>query len=146
MYFVNLSAFNVSGAVFFYAEMDGDESPSQHHILHFDNVKYNIGNGYDKYVGAFVVSITGTYVFTWSISVGSSSSYHICTNLVVNDAEYGILYTDPYGSYEKDSSFVVAQVEVGDVVFVRTCSSPSLSGKVLSASSLHTSSFAGWLI
>ena len=135
-----------STPIYFHAEKEDDSAPSQNRILHFDRVTHNNGDGYNKDSASFVVPITGTYAFTWSICAGTSTTDHICTSLVKNGVEYGILYTDPYKNYEKRTGFVVAEAEIGDVIFIRTCNGVSISGSVRSDHFLVTSTFSGWLI
>jgi hypothetical protein len=42
---------------------------SEQHLLRFDVVKTNQGNGYHPNTGVFMVPETGIYVFTWTIRV-----------------------------------------------------------------------------
>lgn len=44
-----------------------------HHIITFDNVQTNVGNGYNKHTGSFIVPQSGVYVFTWTLVISSTS-------------------------------------------------------------------------
>ena len=128
----------------FYAYLSSSESsPATRHHLIYNTVLTNAGNAYNKYIGVFVARQTGVYVFTWTIV--ASSGGHICTELVIDSDVYGRTYTFSYSGYQTTTGVVVAKVSIGHDVLVRTCSSTSSSGTIMSDSA-RRSSFAGWLL
>lgn len=64
-----------SGAVVaFYAYISESlpaDVASPHHVLIFDVVRTDIGNGYHPSTGVFIVPDTGVYVFIWSFMNGN---------------------------------------------------------------------------
>lgn len=112
-----------------------------HHILHFDDIKTNLGSGLHNTTGVFTAPKSGFYVFTWTIRV-NKDSYH-SVKLVVNGQEIGALYLY-CGSieYDQGSSTAVIHVNEGADVFLRTKMMYN-NGKIFS-DSYGYSSFAGW--
>lgn len=58
-----------------------------HHVLKFDVVRTNIGNGYHPSTGIFSVPETGVYVFTWSFLNGDTDVHSV--QLMINADEWG---------------------------------------------------------
>ncbi|XP_061176983.1 complement C1q-like protein 2 [Saccostrea echinata] len=111
------------------------------HPLSFDVVKTNLGNGYHSTTGVFMVPESGVYVFTWTIRV-RYSSYH-STQLMVNTDELGVVYLSvASGSDVGVTGIVVAHVNKGDDIYVRTHASWN-NGNIISDNA-GRSSFAGW--
>ncbi|XP_062589103.1 complement C1q-like protein 3 [Saccostrea cucullata] len=126
----------------FYAYMS-QHTPaiSIQHPLSFDVVKANFGNGYHSTTGVFMVPESGVYVFTWTIRIGESN-YH-STQLMVNTDELGIIYSHVgSGSDIGGTGIVVAHVDKGDDVYVRTHA--SWNSGVIYSNEAGRSSFAGW--
>jgi len=127
--------------------MSSDEiNPSKHHTLVFDVVKTNAGNGYSKYTGLFTAPISGLYVFTSSLTmdgVGAFASYNIIKNADIG----GTFFVDAEDNseYHSSSIIVVLSLNAGDVLFVRTSSTYTPHGNVVSNGDAR-SSVAGWLI
>ncbi|XP_062609632.1 uncharacterized protein LOC134271453 [Saccostrea cucullata] len=65
---------------------------AEHHIIQFDFVQLNKGNGYRAYDGLFVVPASGTYVFTWGFM--SNTSDCVYTQLMKNSDVLGTRYAD----------------------------------------------------
>ena len=132
--------------VAFFAYMSQDlSSPSVAHILIFDMTPTDIGNHYNKYSGMFTAPRSGTYVFTWTIycSVGGYVYEQLMVNAEVLDSSY--CNADGAGWHRSISGTAVAQINQGDIVYVRTHPTSLNKGSILSSSS-HRSSFAGWLL
>lgn len=83
-----------AGVIAFHAYMSkGSEVPlPTHHILQFDVVLLNRGNGYNAFDGIFVVPATGTYVFTWSFM--SWPHGWVYTELMKNADVIGTRYSE----------------------------------------------------
>lgn len=125
----------------FYAYMAAD-TPSitiQYHLV-FDVVKTNNGNGYHPSTGTFIAPVTGVYVFTWTIR--ETNNCHHSTQLMVNNAEIGIIYVHVDSNDMAGTGVVVTHVNAGDDVYVRTHANWNNCYIVSNASG--RSSFAGW--
>lgn len=69
----------------FYAYLTNTESnPGAHHIIVYDHVVTNSGNGYSKFTGAFTAPRAGMYVFSWTTFINPSSNFPI--ELTHNDS------------------------------------------------------------
>ncbi|XP_061190957.1 cerebellin-3-like [Saccostrea echinata] len=131
-------------SIAFYAHMSANlRAPGGHQTLIFDTVKTNQGKGYHPHVGVFIVPKSGTYFFTWTMSLGASAS--LSTELVVNNVASGAIYihTSPD---QRDSATgnLILSVNVGDEVIIRTGDSFS-SAQILSDGYSRTD-FSGFLI
>ncbi|XP_062615515.1 multimerin-2-like [Saccostrea cucullata] len=131
--------------VAFYAYMSANlpaNVATPHHVLIFDHVRTNIGNGYHPSTGVFIAPETGVYVFMWNFMNGGGS-YH-STQLMINSEEWGIVHTHTApNTWTQVTGCVVAHVNKGDDVFVKT--SGSSSGLIYSDINGKTS-FSGWKI
>lgn len=97
------------------------------------------GQAYNPYTGAYTVTETGVYVFTWTIIV----VHTVCdTELVLNNAVIGQSYPDSQhdNDYASATQIVVVEANRGDAVFVRAktgCSS-------VIGNTATRSAFSGW--
>lgn len=73
-----------TGLIAFHAYVSKNNSGPlvTHHIVQFDVVTLNRGNGYNAFDGIFIVPAIGTYVFSWSFM--SDSQGNVCTQLMRN--------------------------------------------------------------
>lgn len=143
---------NTSTVVAFYAYLStilAQTSLGPDHTIKFDVVKTNQGNGYHSGSGVFIAPQTGFYVFTWTIRVGSyghsSPNFH-STEIVINNNVYGSSYALAISDSSRDDSgtgTVVAHVNQGDDVYIKTHSSHHGGGGILSEG-FGRSSFSGW--
>jgi hypothetical protein len=132
------------GPVAFYAYMSADEAPpSSHFTLKFDVVKTNVGGAYNLHSGTFVSPDTGVYVFTYTIY----SHVHgaIFLNIFVNEDIYGgsISDTQDTTDFDSETTTIVASLNKGDSVNVRTTRASSATVK---SSEEAKTSFSGWKI
>lgn len=130
--------------VAFFAYMNRDqETPSPRHILIFDVVRTNLGNHYNKFSGIFTAPHSGTYVFTWTAYcfVKGYTSFQV----VVNADVYVGSHCSAEGAFyhRSVSGTVVAKINQGDVVFIRTHPTGANRGNVVS-NKYHRTAFAGW--
>ncbi|XP_061185218.1 uncharacterized protein LOC133193276 [Saccostrea echinata] len=128
----------------FYAYMSGNlNNPGGHNTLISDTVKTNQGLGYHPLVGVFIVPKSGTYFFTWTMSL-QASSYH-SAELVVNNVANGAIYIHT-SSDQRDSATgnLILSVNEGDEVYFRTKNNFN-SGGIISDAYGRTD-FSGFLI
>lgn len=129
--------------VAFYAYMYASEpNPSLHHALIFDEVKTNVGSGYNQFSGVFTAPSPGLYVFTWTIYAGNhgQTGFFIYVNHEVLGATWG--ETDGVArDFDSDSGSIVVSLNANDNVYIR--SAMACSTYVISDEGARTS-FAGW--
>uniref|UniRef100_A0A8W8J274 C1q domain-containing protein n=1 Tax=Magallana gigas TaxID=29159 RepID=A0A8W8J274_MAGGI len=131
--------------VAFYAYLSkSDGSLGLHHTLIFDTVITNVGSSYNHHDGVFTAPVSGVYVFNWNIYSGFHGD--VVSELMVNSDRKGgirsdsLTVTEDHGS----SGSVVVDISQGDIVFIRTHSTHSPSGSLVSSPGLFESSFSGW--
>ncbi|XP_062569629.1 complement C1q-like protein 4 [Saccostrea cucullata] len=130
----------------FYARMSVTEkAPGGHHILVFDNVVTNVGHGYNGVDGIFTAPKDGLYVFIWVIRLYEAQH---SSQLMINNVEHGSTYLRSIHNDDQSvSGNVVAQVNKGDVVFVRVYPYNGYTGSGDILSNEHGKpSFSGWLL
>lgn len=132
--------------VAFYSYMNHDlPTPSPAHTLVFDVSPTDSGNHYNKFTGIFTAPHSGTYVFTWtSYCVAGGNTY---LQAVVNDAVLDSSYCNAIGAlwHRSITGTVVAYINQGDAVFIRTHPGGTNNGEVISSDN-HRTTFAGWLL
>ncbi|XP_063411568.1 uncharacterized protein LOC134694487 [Mytilus trossulus] len=130
--------------VAFYAYLShGESQPGKHQILVFDVVKTNVGLSFNKYSGMFTAPVNGVYAFIWTVSSGTYS--YIYSQLVVNSDPFGAIATDSdeINDYHTVTGSVVAELNHGDVVYIRTHPTFGIKGVIRSQDEMRTS-FSGW--
>ncbi|XP_071149088.1 uncharacterized protein [Mytilus edulis] len=130
--------------VAFYAYLShGESQPGKHQILIFDIVKTNVGLSFNKHSGMFTAPVNGVYAFVWTVSSGTHS--YIYSQLVVNSDPFGAIVTDSdeINDYHTVTGSVVAELNHGDVVYIRTNPTASIKGVIRSQDEMRTS-FSGW--
>lgn len=83
--------------------------------IKYDKVLTNLGNGYDKWSGHFVVPRKGVYVF--SCSVMCPNPNHITVGIIKNGKT--VLPVAAQRGWESSSRIVILSMEKGDRVWVR---------------------------
>ena len=134
-----------TGVIAFHAYKSKDSSGPLpiHHVLTFDVVSLNKGDGYNAFDGIFIVPVAGTYVFTWSFM--SEPHGTVYTQLMKNADVIGTRYADSATAsvWDFSTGVVVVDVAVGNHIYVRL--GYESNGKVLSITESKTS-FSGWLL
>jgi hypothetical protein len=114
-----------------------------HHVLVFDVVSINLGNGYHPTTGVYMVPDTGVYVFTWSFR-NHDGGYH-SVELIKNTEVVAVLYSRAVAiaiDHHQVSRTAVVFTTKGDDIFVRTRASWSVGE--ISSDEEGRSYFAGW--
>lgn len=125
-YFVDMVAF--------YAYINTHETnPESHQTLIFDVVRTNVGSAYNKHSGLFTSQDHGIFVFTWTIII----DYHgyVFSEIIVNSDPIGSILTnsEDITDVHTVTGIVVAVVNQGDVVYIRTNPTGGIRGKILSS-------------
>jgi hypothetical protein len=132
--------------VAFYAYISSVHTPALEakHIIIYDVVVTNRGNGYHKDDGIFTVPRSGVYVFTWTVVVQEAE--WIDLEIVQNGSPFGSIFADTVntasGDWDCSTGVAVKEVNAGDHVYIRTIDH---SDKTIIASGTNArTSFAGW--
>nr|XP_022301740.1 heavy metal-binding protein HIP-like isoform X1 [Crassostrea virginica] len=118
-------------------------NPGAHHIIVYDHVLTNSGNGYSKHTGAFVAPRAGFYVFSWTTFANPGSYFPI--ELTVNSARAGIVFVQGDTTYNGVTGVAVVQLQQSDAVMVRSEPGYTPHGDIYSEHNMQTS-FSGWCI
>lgn len=130
------------GVIAFYAYLTNAEiNPGAHHIIVYDHLMANSGNGYSKYTGAFTAPRQGMYVFSWFCRPTNLYSNRIDTQ----QRRAGIIYVQADDTPNGVTGLAVIQVQQGDVVMVRSKPGYNPRGNIFSDNNMKTS-FSGWCI
>ncbi|XP_053404856.1 heavy metal-binding protein HIP-like [Mercenaria mercenaria] len=89
---------------------------SNQHI-YFDDVKLNLGNGYNRHHGTFVAPVNGTYQFT--VTACTAPSHYIVLEITVNSSTLGKVIAGDLIYSDCSSKVFLAQLQAGDDVFVQ---------------------------
>lgn len=107
------------GSPAFMAALSADlEHCSQYQAVVFDSVKINQGGAYDSNHGVFTAPVSGTYLFTATLSVEPQNSFH--TAFVKGNAtnEIGYLFADPIDLWLERSISVVTHLNTNEEVWM----------------------------
>ena len=90
-----------------------------YHILRFDEVVVNRGEGYHKDDGVFTVPRSGVYVnvFAWTIAIPTRG--WVSVEIVVDGRGVGASYAHGSDDWDFSTGIVVVQATSGDHVFIR---------------------------
>ncbi|CAC5382405.1 unnamed protein product [Mytilus coruscus] len=132
--------------VAFYALMSHNElNPGPHHTIAFDLVKTNIRDSYNHFTGAFTTPIHGVYGFIYALRMPCNT--YGTFEIMKNDEVEGTIHVNvQHGcSGQFSTGSIVVVLNIGDAVYVRTHSTVTPTGLILSG--IHGGPyFAGWLI
>lgn len=132
--------------VAFYALMSHNElNPGPHHTIAFDLVKTNIHNSYNNFTGVFTAPIHGAYGFIYALRMPCNTygTFQIMKNGQVEGTIHVNVQNGCSGQFSTGSIVIV--LNIGDSVYVRTHSTITPTGLILSGID-GCPYFAGWLI
>jgi len=114
--------------VAFTARIKGDDQTGYgfKQVVHFDDVIYNAGGGYNLLDGVFTAPRNGTYVFFLQM-MAHKSDRRVYLDLVKNDAFLSRAHAG-YSNYESGSTLAVARLVRGDRVKVEITAGSSFTG------------------
>lgn len=128
----------------FYAYLtNAERNPGQDHVIVYDHIMTNSGNGYSKHTGAFTAPEEGMYVFSWTTFEDPRSYFPI--ELIHNSVRAGIVFVQGDTTYNGVTGLVVIQLQQGDVVMVSSEPGYIPIGNIYSDHNMQTS-FSGWRI
>ncbi|XP_048743863.2 heavy metal-binding protein HIP-like [Ostrea edulis] len=132
--------------VAFYAYISSIHTPALEakHIIIYDVVVTNRGNGYHRDNGIFIVPQTGVYVFTWTVVVQEAE--WIDLEIVLNGSPFGSIVADTVntasGDWDCSTGVTVKEVNAGDHVYIRTIDHRAVT--IIYSGTNARTSFAGW--
>lgn len=100
----------------FYAHLSSNTKVNSNQAIAYDIVKTNVGNGYNKLSGQFQATVAGLYHFTNTVMSQPQHGIHV--DIVQNGVSIGKNWADHNG-YESGSVSVIAELDVGDLVWVK---------------------------
>lgn len=128
----------------FYAYLtNAEKTPGANHVIVYDHIMTNSGNGYNKHTGAFTAPIAGMYVFSWTTFADPHTYFPI--ELTHNSVRAGIIFVQGDTIYNGVTGLAVIQLQQGDVVLVRSEPGYIPQGNIHSEHHMKTS-FSGWCI
>jgi len=86
--------------------------------VHYDDVVFNIGNGYNPNHGVFVAPVNGTYQF--SLYACANAANVVILDLFVNQTKQGTLLAGDNSYTNCNSEVFLLQLVAGDDVYVKT--------------------------
>ncbi|XP_053386880.1 complement C1q-like protein 4 [Mercenaria mercenaria] len=108
-----LSPRNVS----FFVYLDQRVTMSNH-ILRFNNVVYNYGDGYNVHTGVFTVPLTGAYLISFHLELGQYS-YPITSSLYVNSKVMASSVVKPTYGINQASQTVILNLKTGESMYLK---------------------------
>ncbi|XP_062579695.1 uncharacterized protein LOC134280404 [Saccostrea cucullata] len=135
---------SITGGVAFHSYLSHNEvNPGSHQTIIFDNVITNIGGNYNQHSGDFICPEDGVYTFFWTLFC--SRGGYVYSQIVVNSNSVGALFCSGQGADEirATTGVVVVEINLGDVVYIRTHPTNGIAGIIYSHPT-YRSSFSGW--
>ncbi|XP_045183254.2 uncharacterized protein LOC123541745 [Mercenaria mercenaria] len=88
------------------------------HILRFNNVVYNYGGGYNVHTGVYTVPISGAYIVSFHLELGSYS-YPVTSSLYVNSKVMVSSKLKPYYGVKQASQTAVLYLKERESMFLK---------------------------
>jgi hypothetical protein len=132
------------GDVAFYTYMSHHETnPGHHQTIIFDHVVTNLGGNYNRHSGIFTAPDHGVYTLSWTLYCTAGGYFTI--DLVVNSNPAAASYCNAIGAngLRHTVGIVVVEVNMSDVVYVRTHNAEPIVGQIFSNLGARTT-FSGW--
>ncbi|CAC5409429.1 C1QL [Mytilus coruscus] len=133
--------------VAFYVYLSHSETKiGPHHTLLFDHIETNVGNSYNKHTGAFIASMGGVYLFSYTVF--SERHGYGSFEIVVNSASRGSIFVENSGSqsvYTGTTGVAVLLLNKGDACTIRTHSTYGSTGTIRSDELMRTT-FSGVIV
>lgn len=123
----------------------GESDTGQHQILMLDVIKTNVGLACNKHNGMFNVPSHGYNVLTWVVASGTYS--YVFTQLMINSDHFGSILTnsEEANDIHTVTGSVVAELNQGDLVYIRIHPTDAIRGSIVSRDDIRTS-FSGFRI
>jgi len=98
-------------------------SPQNTETIKFETVAINTEHDYHPHIGSFICEISGTYVFSWTMTVDTNK--YINAHLKRNGEDEGYVYFSSYAYVGSGTEMAIIQLYEGDEVYVEIASSGS---------------------
>ena len=98
-----------------------------------------MGLGYHKGDGIFIVSTSGLYIFSWTVTVVGNGWASV--EIVVNTDVLGTVFANEFNCWDSGTGIAVAHVNVDDHVFLRMHDN---GRSVIQSGPRGRTSFSGW--
>ncbi|CAG2209796.1 C1QL [Mytilus edulis] len=127
------------------SEVSINRASRPHHTIAFDLVKTNIHNSYNNFTGVFTAPIHGAYGFIYALRMPCNT--YGTFEIMKNDQVEGTIHVNVQNgcSGQFSTGSIVIVLNIGDSVYVRTHSTITPTGLILSGID-GCPYFAGWLI
>ncbi|XP_062613247.1 uncharacterized protein LOC134275025 [Saccostrea cucullata] len=119
---------------------------TEHQTILFDGILTNVGDYYNQHTGAFTAPLHGVYVFTWNLYCDANGG-RVFSEIAVNSHQIGSMFTSGEGvpNIRTTTGIVVAEINKGDIVLVRTHPINGPTGRIIS-NPAYKSTFSGWFL
>ena len=116
----NVGGKTTNAKVAFTVQLSAHTDFDKHHVIKFDHVISNHGNGYSPNTGVFRAPLPGTYVFSLTLMSRSKGKY-VHANMMKNGTILGRVFAGDQASGWPDTGAVtvVVDLEKDDDVFVQ---------------------------
>jgi len=103
----------------FMAQISGDiNSPASGHRMVYDDVITNVGGAYDKYTGTFVIPLSGTYAFSYHLTLRPGVGHWIRAYLKQNSDIIGATICNEDDDYDLCGDSSVVHANTGDDIYI----------------------------
>ncbi|XP_053402945.1 uncharacterized protein LOC128558120 [Mercenaria mercenaria] len=99
----------------FHTYVTGKRCFMEQQLIVFDTEVVDEGDGYSKTDGIYVVPVTGTYVFTWTVF--SQNHQWFRADIIIDGVSKGWILAD--SDNDQATGIVIARVNAGNHVFIR---------------------------
>ncbi|XP_053402944.1 uncharacterized protein LOC128558119 isoform X2 [Mercenaria mercenaria] len=99
----------------FHAYMTGQKCFHEQQLMVFNREVVDEGDGYSETDGIYVVPVTGTYVFTWTVF--SQKYVWFRADIIIDGVSKGWILAD--SDNDQATGIVIARVNAGNHVFIR---------------------------
>ena len=84
----------------------------------FDGVDTNVGNGYDRHSGLFTAPVSGTYLFTWVMTVQAGYTAITVLNVNGNGRSAAKACSPSHSAVKTGTNTLVISLQKGDKVWL----------------------------
>ncbi|XP_056001246.1 complement C1q tumor necrosis factor-related protein 2-like [Ostrea edulis] len=118
---------------------------NKRHIIKFEGTVLNLGHHYHPEDGIFIASVTGVYLFHWTIN---NYSDYTLTNILVGGKVISTTTTSVSSANNSGSAMVIVTVQKDEHVWIQTCCNTAneVDGNTLGLDNAFQSTFSETLL